>query len=379
MKKRTVLILIGRYLPGHKDGGPIRTIANLVDNLGDEYDLKIVTNDRDRNDAVPYHNINVNNWNQVGKANVFYVPPSGFTFSLIKKLSHEADSIYCCGFYDDYAYKTMILKKLRLIKKPVVIASMGSFSEGAIQIKSLKKRVYIRAGKVFGLFSNLSWSVTSELEKKDLQNIMNKKAKCFIAENLPRKICDEPRIRDKQTGELKIVFLSRIARMKNLAYAIQIISQLEGNVSFSIFGYKEDLDYWDECLELLKQLPENVTWKYEGVADPEHVVNIFQDHDLFLLPTLGENFGHVIFEALAAGCVPVISDTTPWLDFEHKYCGDVINLNDFDKFVNRVQEYVHMDNMCFRKISQNALLYALEKGKNRNASLNGYRAELDHQ
>lgn len=37
MKK--VLILMGRYLPGYKDGGPVRTIKNLTDILGNEYDI----------------------------------------------------------------------------------------------------------------------------------------------------------------------------------------------------------------------------------------------------------------------------------------------------------------------------------------------------
>ena len=29
-----------------------------------------------------------------------------------------------------------------------------------------------------------------------------------------------------------------------------------------------------------------------------------------------KNYGHVIFEALAGGCIPIISDQTPWNDIE---------------------------------------------------------------
>ena len=39
MKK--ILILTGRYLPGHKDGGPLRTLINVTDALGDEYEFYI--------------------------------------------------------------------------------------------------------------------------------------------------------------------------------------------------------------------------------------------------------------------------------------------------------------------------------------------------
>ena len=120
---RTVLILMGRYLPGHKDGGPLRTIINVTEALGDEYDFKIVTLDRDHGDTVPYDAIRREQWNAVGKAKVWYVSPGEFTFKALCRFAKEADMIYCCGFYDDYGYKTLILNRLgRLFGKPVVVA-----------------------------------------------------------------------------------------------------------------------------------------------------------------------------------------------------------------------------------------------------------------
>ena len=41
MKK--ILIIMGRYLPGYKDAGPVRSIKNLEDRLGEEYDFRILT------------------------------------------------------------------------------------------------------------------------------------------------------------------------------------------------------------------------------------------------------------------------------------------------------------------------------------------------
>ncbi len=59
---------MGRYLPGYKDGGPIRSIKNLTDILGDEYDFYIVCQDRDQGDTMPYQNIRYGEWNPVEKA-----------------------------------------------------------------------------------------------------------------------------------------------------------------------------------------------------------------------------------------------------------------------------------------------------------------------
>lgn len=361
MKKRTVLIFMGRYLPGFKDGGPVRTILNLVNTFYDEYNFKIVTNDRDHNDTKPYPNIVPNLWNDVGNAKVYYVPPKGFSYSLLIKLAKNADIIYCCGPYNIYSIKSMILKKLKFIKSPVVIASMGSFSPGAYKIKGIKKRVFINLLKFTGLFKSILWSVTSIIEKKEVQKEIGKNAICFIAEDLPRKNPKHFKVRCKKPGKLKIVFISRISKMKNLEYAIEIISKLKDSIDFVIYGNIEDEFYWDKCLHLLKSLPSNITWKYEGEADSESIIDIFSEYDIFLFPTLGENYGHVIYESLAAGCVPVISDKTPWQDFNKKNCGNVIPLNDFEKFIDTLEKYVNMSENDFKKLSNNAHEYAKEK------------------
>jgi hypothetical protein len=49
--KPTILILNEYYLPGYKAGGPIRSISNLVSWLGDDFNFKIITTDRDYLDS----------------------------------------------------------------------------------------------------------------------------------------------------------------------------------------------------------------------------------------------------------------------------------------------------------------------------------------
>ncbi|MBQ9375994.1 MAG: hypothetical protein IJU04_06645, partial [Ruminococcus sp.] len=136
MKK--ILIITGRYLPGYKDGGPVRTLKNLTDYLGDEYDFYILTADRDHGDEVAYPNIKYNAWNQVGKAKVWYVKPKGFKCSLIKELANKADIVYVCGCFNDYAINTLLLNRFGRIDKPVVVASMGLFSPMEFRLKYKK-------------------------------------------------------------------------------------------------------------------------------------------------------------------------------------------------------------------------------------------------
>ena len=67
-----ILCFVEYYLPGYCSGGPVRSIVNFVDHLGDEFDIRIVTHDRDALDSEPYPNVQIDAWNKVGKAQVFY-------------------------------------------------------------------------------------------------------------------------------------------------------------------------------------------------------------------------------------------------------------------------------------------------------------------
>ena len=82
-KRRKIVIFSNSYLPGYKYGGPLRTISNLCDCLGEEYHFRIVANDRDYGEATPYPNIKYDEPNYVGNAEVWYLKPGGFT--LFKK------------------------------------------------------------------------------------------------------------------------------------------------------------------------------------------------------------------------------------------------------------------------------------------------------
>lgn len=360
---KNILILMGRYLPGYKDGGPVRTIVNLVDILGDEYNFNIMTSDRDHGNQNTYDNINVDNWNRVGKANVYYVKDEKFKFKIIKKIAKNNDLVYCCGPYNLYAIKVMVLRKFNIVKQPLVIASMGSFSTGALAIKSTKKYLFLKVFKVFGLFEKVIWSVTSEVEKRELEKLIGENASCIIAEDLPRNtIVKHTSIKKK--NELKIIFLSRICEMKNLLGVINILSQINSvAITFDIYGNVEDVSYWDKCNNELEKLPSNIEWNYCGECESEKVPETFAQYDIFLFPTLGENYGHVIGESLLAGCIPIISNNTPWLDFDRFKCGNVIDLDKKENFINKVNEYAVMNNDDFCEYTNSAQEYILKKNK----------------
>ena len=370
--KKDILIIMGRYLPGYKDGGPVRSIKNLVDYLGDEYNFKILTCDRDHGDEIAYPNIKVNEWNRVGNADVYYVPPKGFKCSVIKKLSKEANLIYCCGCFNDYAINTLILKRLKQIKIPVVVASMGLFSPEGFKLKYKKKKFFMTVFNILGMFKNIYWSATSELEVKDIKNKVKTYNNIFIAEDLPRVVDETPIVKEKESGKLKVVWISRIAPYKNLMGAIEILKNVKGDIEFTIYGPKHVPEYWDECEEELKKLPSNVKWAWGGNVESENVVKTLKEHHVFLFPTLGENYGHVIQEALSAGCPVILSDQTPWKDLEENQVGFICRLGEEEKFIEAINSYVYLDKEKFKKVSNNTVKYVLKNNKQKIKN-NGYK------
>lgn len=66
----------------------------------------------------------------------------------------------------------------------------------------------------------------------------------------------------------------------------------------------------------------------------ENVVNVLSEYDILFLPTKGENFGHVIVEALAAGIIVLTSDQVPQNDLEENNCGFNFHLSKSKNFIN---------------------------------------------
>ena len=61
-EKPRILVFVLNYLPGYKSGGVLKTLANTVKWLADDYEFWIVTRDRDLGSAEPYPDVPVDQW-----------------------------------------------------------------------------------------------------------------------------------------------------------------------------------------------------------------------------------------------------------------------------------------------------------------------------
>lgn len=320
MKK--VLIMNGQYLPGYKGGGPIQSSANMVEYLSDQFEFKVICADRDFKETKPYEDVSVNSWNQVGAALVFYMSPDLQTLSGFKKLLNETDYdvLYLNGFFSPiFTIKPLVLRRLgRIKKKKIILAARGDLKsgKGGLGHKKFKKRLYITLVKLAGMYDDIVWHATSEDERRYIRNVFPK-AKVYAIPNLPARFEEKKPAIEKVPGKLKLVFISRITKTKNLIYALEVLKQInEGEIVFEIYGPIEEKEYWAECEKHIGEMPKNVTVSYCGEIPHNRVPDIFRQYHAFFFPTHGENYGHIISEAMMNNCLCVLSKgTTPWDDY----------------------------------------------------------------
>lgn len=368
-RKPSILAFNLFYLPGYRAGGPIRTLANMVERLSDDFAFRIVTQDRDAGEREPYLGIARDTWNPVGRAQVMYLDPAGVSVRRLVDLvaATAPDAIYLNSFFDPiFTQRILLARRLgRLGKTPVVLAPRGEFSAGALQLKQTRKNVYLRLSSLAGLYRGLTWQASSDLERADIQRHLRfvRTADIRIAMDLAP--LEEPAVgawSPRPDGEpLRVCFLSRISPMKNLDFALRALAAVRAPVVFTVHGPKEVPAYWAECERLIACLPPNVRVVYGGSVHPDAVKRTMAQHDLFFLPTRGENYGHVIHEALHAGLPVLISDQTPWGAVDERGAGWAFPLDNVADFARTIDEVATWDRERLAATRARATDYAREK------------------
>ncbi len=298
-ERPAVLVLADHYLPGFRAGGPIRTLHNLIEALNGSFRFLVITRDRDLGEPQPYPEVRVDAWNKVGPACVYYASPSTLSWRELRPLLRQTphDLLYLNSFFSPRMTILPLLARRLSWRagRPVVLAPRGEFSPEALALKSLRKRLYLQFARSSGLLADVRWQATNEQEKAHICSALGVDGDPVrVVPNLPSPsgaaAQGSPGLR--APGPLRIVFLSRIAPMKNLDFLLEVLRQVGVAVSVTVHGPVVDQPYWAACLR--------------------HVAATFAAHDLFVFPTRGENYGHVIAESLAAGTAVIVSDRTPW-------------------------------------------------------------------
>jgi len=269
----------------------------------------------------------------------------------LEKKSH--DKVYLNSFFSFryslfplfHAYRNGMLKK-------IILAPRGMLGEGALKIKPLKKKFLIVVFKLLRIHQEIVFHSTDKSETSSIRKVFQGNINVAEIGNFPAKVSEQKHL--PKSDEAKFVFASRISPKKNLHFLLRIL--FGTNINLSVFGAIDDKQYEVQCRKYLTD--------YVSLNDaitPEDLMKVFHEKHFFILPTLNENFGHAIIEALACGCPVIISDQTPWNDLESFGAGWVISLADEDRWKLVISMANGMEQSDYLRMSERAKEYVSSK------------------
>ena len=348
-----IFILIPWFSPAYKAGGPVQSIANLVELMqGEPFEFNIFCSIKDL-DGTILKDITADTWIPYNtNTSVFYSSDNNILALLKQQIKKDKPAwVYINGIFD-WNYNLKPILYCAAVSK--IISPRGMLQKGAVGGKALKKKPFLELLKLSGRLNDARWHATNEEEKNDILKYFPRAKDIVIVPNIPKRPVTAIINSNKKQGDLKLAYLSLIAKKKNLHLILQgMINAEMQSVVLDIYGPVKDKGYWEKkCLPLISQLVGRVN--YQGGLDPAKVQSTLAAYDALVLLTKGENFGHAIYESLSAGRPALISHFTPWNDLEKKPAGWNIDINDEEEIVSVLNRLVRMDNAEHRLFCEGA-------------------------
>jgi glycosyltransferase involved in cell wall biosynthesis len=311
MTRPRVLVIADYYLPGFRAGGPVRAISNTIKRLASDTDFFVVTRDHDA-DGTPYRDVRRGHWIVGAAGSVCYAPR--LTPRLLQRCvtSSACDVIWLNSVFSRASIGVLAYRRMGWIRQPVLLAPRGEVAPGALALKRRRKAIGLALLRWTGCLRSIQWVASSDLELEEIRDRFDAPSVTYVPESVAEVPAGDARWPAKSSGRLRAVFASRVAPTKNLLFLLEVLARCDRGIHLDVIGPLEDPDYWARCRALMQRLPSGVRVAYAGEVPHRELQRRLSTYDVMILPTRGENFGHIIVEAWAAGCPVLVSDRTPW-------------------------------------------------------------------
>lgn len=337
---------MGGFWPGHEATGPNQSLRQQCMALSGSFDFRIIARDRAFGavEAAAPHD----RWVDLSYAQVRYltVGRTGATglAQLIKDTPHDIMAMN--GFFDrEFTIPALVARRFSAIpRKPCVLSTRGEMAPGALGLKSFQKQAYRRLSRSAGLLRDVWIHATGPGEAADARRELPFARGVLIAPII-RGLVDAPGEETPEHSDeqpLRLVFVGRITPVKNVAFGLDALRQVTKPVVYDLYGPVADPAYWQECQNIIATLPPHIVVRLNGEIKNDDIPAAIAGAGALFLPTLGENFGHAIFEALSCGVPVLISDRTPWRDLQEHEAGWSLPLDDRAAFTAAIEVLARM-------------------------------------
>jgi glycosyltransferase involved in cell wall biosynthesis len=385
--KTKILIVIDWYRPAHKAGGPITSIENLVNLLGDDENLEfyIICGVFDYGASEPLP-VEQEAWVKVGKAQVQYWHPKRLNLNTWKQLIEQLkpDVVHMQGLWS-IKFSILPLLAAQSFSKAMLTVKIIVSPRGMLTPQALKQKRWLKAPvawvlKRLNAYKNVIFHSTNDQETKEIAKYLGGGATwidnnpsssipqklrpgtnpILQMPNVPRSLYRENHEYTKTPNHLNWVFVGRISPEKNPLLLLQALQILDCSTTGYFIGGYQNESYFSEFQNAINNLPTQHQVKYLGELSVDEIAEQLTQCDLLINTSISENFGHAMAEALSAGVPILVGPNTPWQQLWEAKAGDVAEYSP-QSFAAAMNKFVSMDSANYNQFKMGAIQHFAER------------------
>lgn len=206
---------------------------------------------------------------------------------------------------------------------PLMLHTRGMMEPWALNYRRMKKKIALALYARKALSSVSVFFATAEQEAEGIRNLGFTQPIAVIpngvtlqAPALPAEVSDG----HCPTGRTAL-FLSRVHPKKGILNLLKAWHSVRPVNWRLVLAGPDDGGHLIEVQRLIADLSLQDSVEYVGEINGVAKASLYENADLFILPSYSENFGVVVLEALSSGLPVITTHGTPWRTLPEKDCG----------------------------------------------------------
>ncbi len=260
-------------------------------------------------------------------------------------------------------------KYVHRYRTPYIIQPHGNLHPWKLNYKSFRKKMYWHFIEKRILENAAFIHVESEVDKSDVKSLLPEAktviSPCGVFEDNFRIKNHQNFIREKWPifrDKKVLLYLARLDINKGIDLLLKSFAKLAGdNKQWNLLIVGPDYaDTTSKMQKLAHQLDisERIAWA--GMVSEQERILIMQGCDIYVLPSLSENFGISVLEAMFCSKPVLTTNKTSWTELENNNAGVIVSV-DVDGITNGLMKMFNMPIEHLRSMGQNALNLARSK------------------
>lgn len=305
-----VLHVVPTYLPATRYGGPIFSVHGLCRGLveaGVEVHVFTTNVDGPGNSDVP-----IGEPVDMDGVTVWYFESKWlrrlyYSSGMQSALETQVANFDLVHIHSVFLWPTLAAcRAARRAGIPYVLAPRGMLVDTLIREKSFfLKSLWIRWFDRGHVREASALHLTSRVEQLELASVIGHDVATWI---IPNGVT-APRVNEWQGSETgkQVTYIGRINWKKGLDSLIRAIAG--GAPGHYVVAGNDEENYLDELKQLARSLEVEDRVVFEGPVWGEEKTRLIKNSDLFVMPSLNENFGIAALDAISQGCPTLVTES----------------------------------------------------------------------